>query len=154
MGGNNVTGLTNPALANLSFLVGDWEMTLSQASFLPDPGQTLTGRVEVELIESGGLLAMRQFADPNGPPLASWVIGRDAARPGYTVLYTDDRGVSRVYEMSVAGDEWRIWRNDLDFSQRFTATLSPDRQSVAGRWEKRAATGGWEHDFNIAYSRR
>ena len=80
---------------------------------------------------------MRQFADPNGPPLASWVIGRDAALPGYTVLYTDDRGVSRVYEMSLAGDQWKIWRNDPDFSQRFEATLSPDRQSVAGRWEKR-----------------
>ena len=32
--------LTNPALADLDFLVGDWDMTLSGASFLPGPDQT------------------------------------------------------------------------------------------------------------------
>jgi len=104
--------LTNPALGDLGFLVGAWDMTLSGASFLADPLQSVTGRLEVTPIECGGLLAMRQLGDPASPPMASWVIGRDASRPGYSVLYTDGRGVSRVYEMSVTGDVWTIWRDD------------------------------------------
>ncbi len=145
--------LKNPALADLQFLVGTWEMTLFGAPFLPDPDETLTGFVEFDPIEAGTLLVMRQVPDPSGPPLASWVIGRDASRPVYTVLYTDDRVVSRVYDMTIAGEEWKIWRDDSDFSQRFGATISADRHSIAGRWEKRSSGADWEHDFNVTYSR-
>jgi hypothetical protein len=146
--------LTNSALADLDFLVGDWDITLSGASFLPGPDQVLAGRVEVRLIEAGGLLAMRQMSDPAGPPLASWVIGRDASRPSYTVLYTDARGVSRVYEMTLAGGLWRIWRDNPEFSQRFEATISTDRDDITGHWEKRTSNGVWEHDFYVTYTRR
>ena len=85
---------------------------------------------------------MRQVGDPAGPPLASWVIGRDASRPTYAVLYTDDRGVSRVYEITFTGDLSKIWRNSREFSERFEATISPDSQSMTGRWEKRAFRRG------------
>lgn len=146
--------LRNPALAGLEFLVGEWDTTLSNAPFLPGSGQTVTGRVEFQPLEDGNLLVMRQFGGPSAPPLASWVIGRDASQPGYTVLYTDDRGVSRVYEMSIEGYTWAIWRNDPDFSQRFEATISTDRKSMAGHWDKCPSPGAWEHDFDIAYSRR
>lgn len=145
--------LRNPALAELRFLVGEWEMTLSEASFLPDPDQTVTGRLVVETTETGTLVVMRHVPDQSGPPLASWVIGRDAAGPVYTVLYADDRGVSRAYEMTVKGDDWRIWRNDPEFSQRFEATISGDRGSITGRWEKRPAGSDWQHDFNVVYTR-
>jgi hypothetical protein len=30
---------TNPALAHLQFLAGEWDMKLSEASFVPDPGR-------------------------------------------------------------------------------------------------------------------
>ena len=146
--------LANPALVDLEFLVGAWEMTLSGSSFLPDPDQILTGQVEVKLIEAGRLLAMANLGDSPGPPLASWVIGRDDSGSSYTMLYTDDRGVSRVYEMTLRGDLWKIWRNSPEFSQRFEATVSPDRQDIKGRWEKRPSNNEWEHDFCVAYRRR
>ena len=144
----------NPALLDLVFLVGEWDMTLSNASFLPEPGQIVEGRVHVEPIEDGMLLAMRQAGDASGPPLASWVISRDASRPDYTVLYSDTRGVSRVYAMRFIGDVWTIWRDDPEFSQRFEATITPDRHTIDGRWHKRAGGGPWEHDFDVAYARR
>jgi hypothetical protein len=147
------TDLTNPALADLGFLVGPWELTLSNASFLPEPDDVVAGRVEVVPIEGGRLLAIRQVSDSPGPPLATWVIGRDDGRAHYTVLYIDDRVVSRVYEMSLTEDRWTIWRDDPDFSQRFEATISADRQMLEGRWEKRVGSGPWEHDFNLTYSR-
>jgi hypothetical protein len=145
--------LTNPALAALDFLVGEWEMTLSDASFLPDRNQTIAGRVMVEPIEAGGLLAMRQMADPAGPPMATWVIGRDGSQGEYVVLYTDDRGVSRVYQMSFADSTWRIWRDDPEFSQRFDAHADEDRSVIVGRWERRSSSGFWEHDFTVTYAR-
>jgi hypothetical protein len=146
--------LANPAMAALEFLVGEWDMTLSDASFLPDRNQTIAGRVVVEPIEAGGLLAMRQMADPTGPPMASWVIGRDGSQGGYVVLYSDDRGVSRVYQMTVADSTWRIWRDDPEFSQRFEATADDSRNVIVGRWERRSSSGPWEHDFKVTYARR
>jgi len=146
--------LSNPALVDLAFLVGEWDVTLSNASFLPEPGQIATGRLLVEPVEDGMLLAMRQTGDPSGPPLASWVIGRDASRPDYRVLYTDNRSVSRVYDMRLTGDQWRIWRDDPEFSQRFEATISVDLHTINGRWHKREPGGKWEHDFDLTYARR
>ncbi len=148
-----MTDLKSPALADLGFLVGNWDMALSRASFLSDPNQVLHGRVEIEPIEGGAFLAIRQVADASGPPLATWVIGRDAAAPGYTVLYGDSRHVSRVYSMSFDAKVWRLWREDPEFSQRFEATVNSDGSSIGGRWEKRSANGSWEHDFEVVYSR-
>jgi len=50
---------TNPALARLQFLVGAWDMKLSEASFLPDPDATVHGSVTFEWIEQGAALVMR-----------------------------------------------------------------------------------------------
>jgi hypothetical protein len=145
--------IVNPLLADLGFLVGDWSMTISRASFLQSPDQVVTGSVEFRPIEAGMLLAMRQLSRPGEPPLASWVIGRDGSSADYRVLYTDERRVSRVYAMSFRDATLRIWRDDPDFSQRYSARVSDDRRSLEGRWEKRTSGGEWEHDFDILYSR-
>jgi hypothetical protein len=145
--------LVNPMLADLGFLVGDWSMAISNASFLEAPDDVVAGMVEITPIESGMLLAMRQASESGGPPLASWVIGRDASEAEYTVLYTDDRPVSRVYAMAFGDSELRIWRDDPGFSQRFTARVTGDGRSIEGHWEKRTSGGVWEHDFDVAYRR-
>jgi hypothetical protein len=142
--------MSKPALAELEFLLDSWEMTLSAASFIPGPNQTLTGHVEVVPIESGRFVALRQLSDRGGPPAATWVIGRDGSQPDYTVLYADSRGVTRVYRMSLNDDRWRTWRDDPDFSQRFDAAIAPDRNRISGTWEKRSSTGEWEHDFDLS----
>ena len=143
---------TNPALDELRLLAGDWDMELSEASFLPDPDVKLRGSVTVAWIEQGAALALR-MGDARAPT-ATWIIGRDDAEPGYHVLYADDRGVSRVYRMSLRGGTWRIWRDTPEFSQRFEAQVSTDRAEISGTWQK-SADGGttWEHDFNVRYTR-
>jgi hypothetical protein len=145
--------MTNLALTEVAFLVGDWDMALSGASFLPDTDDVVHGHVEFRPIEEGTLLTMRQGVEPPHPPAATWVIGRDESRDEFTVLYTDSRGVSRVYEMTLSNRTWRIWREDPEFSQRFEASISADHNEIVGRWEKCASKGEWEHDFNIAYTR-
>jgi hypothetical protein len=76
---------TNPALADLQFLAGAWDMELSEASFLPDPAATVGGSVTFEWIEQGAALVMR-MGD------SAWIIGRDEAKPDYRVLYAVGAG--------------------------------------------------------------
>jgi hypothetical protein len=144
---------SNPTLAELALLVGDWDMALSGASFLPDPEQVIHGYLGCSWIEGGAALAMHQGGEPSTPPTATWIIGRDEASPDYSAFYSDDRGVSRIYVLSLMANEWRLWRDNASFSQRFQARVSEDRNSIVGHWEKASDGQEWEHDFNVTYSR-
>jgi hypothetical protein len=143
---------TNPALADVQFLAGVWDMELSEASFLSGPDARVHGSVSFEWIEQGAALVMRM--GNAATPTATWIIGRDDSEPGYHVLYSDDRGVSRVYRMSFGDGRWRMWRDTPEFSQRFDAEVSPDRGEISGSWQK-SVDGGttWEHDFTVRYRR-
>ncbi len=126
-------------------------MELYNAAFLPAPDERVTGSVRIDWMDDGSALVMRQ-GDSVHPPSATWIIGRDESEPDYLVLYADDRGVSRLYRMSFAESNWRMWRDHPEFSQRYTAQMDPDGRTIRGRWEK-SIDGGttWEHDFNIDY---
>ncbi len=143
----------NPALRELGVLVGDWEIEISGAAFLPSPEDKAHGHVRFEWIEGGAVLAMRQGAEADGPPAATFVIGRDETDRRYKALYSDTRGVSRVYDMSFSEGVWKLWRDTDDFSQRFEGTVDPDQQVIAGVWEKAVGDGEWEHDFDLKYTR-
>lgn len=131
--------------------MGKWDIELSNAAFLPDPDEKVHGSVAFRWIESGPLLATSRGA---GMPAATWVIGRDDGGQDYTVLYSDDRGVSRVYEMSFRNRVWKMWRNDPEFSQRFEGTVSEDNRTICASWEQSSDGKKWEHDFNLRYTRR
>ncbi|MFI5285183.1 MAG: hypothetical protein ACHQ4F_02575 [Candidatus Dormibacteria bacterium] len=138
----------NPRLADLAPIVGEWQMELSNAAFLPGPQQTVNGQVVFAWIEEGGLIAMRQ------EDKATWVIGRDDESDEYTVLYYDSRGVSRVYHMTLVNRQWRLWRNHPEFSQRYEGLISDDDDTITSHWEK-STDGGktWNHDFDMKLSR-
>jgi hypothetical protein len=80
---------TNPARAELQFLVGAWDVELSEASFLPNPDATARGSVMFEWISQGAALVM-QMGDA-ATPKATCIFGRDESEPDYHVLYADDR---------------------------------------------------------------
>ena len=143
----------NPALVDLEFLSGEWDMELSNAPFLPSRDDTAHGHVTFEWIEDGAVLMMRQSEESGNPPSARWGIGRDESGPEYKVLYSDNRGVSRVYGMSFTEGLWQLWRNTPGFSQRFEGRVSRDRQTITSHWEKSLDGAKWEHDFNITYVR-
>ena len=44
--------------------------------------------------------------------------GRNDPRDTFSALYSDDRGVARVYGMTFADGEWTLLREDPDFHQR------------------------------------
>ena len=135
-----------PALERLRFLEGDWEMELSQAAFLPE-GERVHGTAAFEFLDDGRLLALRQG------DAATWIIGGDDASALFTVLYSDGRGVSRVYAMTLESETWKIWRDADEFSQRFEAVVSPGLDLISGHWERRHSGEDWEHDFAVTYRR-
>jgi len=142
----------NPALRRLGVLVGDWDMELSGASFLPDPQAKIHGPTSFKWNEHGAFLVMHQ--GEKRVPQATWLIGRDESTDLFKVLYFDDRGVSRIYEMSFENGEWKMWRNMRGFSQRFHGILSENHNTITAEWEKSDDGRKWEHDFYVRYTRQ
>jgi hypothetical protein len=87
---------------------------------------------------------------PEAPNRIS-IMGCDAANGTYFQLYSDERGVCRVYEMNIGDGEWKLWREGEPFPQRFTATISDEGNTIAGRWEKAPDGHTWETDFDLTY---
>ena len=143
----------NPALKPLEVLAGEWEMQLSNASFLPRPSDIVKGLVSFEWVQDGAFLVMRMGDKPAGPPAAQWLISRDESIPNYSVFYYDSRSVSRVYEMSFSEGVWKMWRNAPGFYQRYEGTVSKNGKTITARWEKSGDGAAWEHDFDVTYTK-
>src|ERR1700722_12576205 len=145
--------MTNPALADLAPLVGQWRMEVYGAAFLPDLDTRVTGSVEFDWIENGAAVVMRQGADYEGSPAAVQIIGRDDSDANLPDSLRGDRGVSRHYEMRLAGPDWQMWRTTPEFSQRYAGVIESDGRKISGVWEKSFDGGAtWEHDFNVDYA--
>ena len=70
----------------------------------------------------------------------------------YFQLYSDDRGVCRIYEMSIDDGEWNLWRQGEPFAQRFTGRFEDDaatRSPASGS----STSDGWKIDFDLTYRR-
>jgi hypothetical protein len=81
------------------------------------------------------------------------IIGWDTANGGNYQLYSDERGVCRVYRMSIGDDERTLWREGEPFAQRFTARISDDRNTITGRWEIAEDFTHYTTDFDLTYPR-
>ncbi len=143
----------NPALKRLAVLAGDWEMELSNSAFLPNPTDTVKGFASIAWAEDGAFLLMRQGDRQPSPPAAIWLMSRDEATEEYRVFYFDARGVSRIYNMSLDGSAWKMWRESPGFSQRFEGKVSRDHKTIRAHWDKSVDGSQWEHDFDITYTR-
>jgi hypothetical protein len=138
------------ALKKLEPLIGEWRMTATPAGGQPWPGE---GRASFEWHDSGAHLIERSRVDIPGVPDGVSIIGCDGANGTYYQLYSDDRGVCRVYEMSIGDSEWKLWRAGAPFPQRFTGRFTDDGTRIVGRWEKAEDGTNYETDFDLAYTR-
>jgi hypothetical protein len=143
----------NPALKPLEILAGNWDVEMSNASFLPDPSASVHGKISFEWVEDGAYLVMRQGNRDIDSAFATWTISRDESAKEYVMLYYDDRNVSRMYRMSFDEDVWKIWRESPGFSQRFQGIISKDGKTIRASWEKSSDGKNWEHDFDMTYTR-
>jgi hypothetical protein len=81
------------------------------------------------------------------------IFGTDDTTGECSMLYFDERGVSRRYEVSLRDNVWKWWRNSPEFSQRFAATISADGQTMKGQGELSRDGRTWEGDLALTYSR-
>jgi hypothetical protein len=93
----------------------------------------------------------RSTVDMPEAPNGISIMGCDAANGTYFQLYSDERGVCRVYEMSIEDGRWKLWREGEPFAQRFSAQISDDGETIVGRWEKAVDGLTWETDFDLTY---
>ena len=138
------------ALKELEPLVGEWILEASAPGGEPWPGKA---RATIEWHDSGAHLVERSTVEMPEAPDGIKIMGCDAANGTYYQLYSDDRGVCRVYQMSIGDGEWRLWREGQPFSQRFTGTLEDDGDTIVGRWEKAEDGTNYELDFRLTYRR-
>ncbi|MQA98585.1 MAG: hypothetical protein GEV11_29845 [Streptosporangiales bacterium] len=138
------------ALARLEPLVGEWVLEAAGADGTPWPGE---GRVTFAWHESGAHLVERGTVDvPEAPDNVS-IIGCDGANGTYYQLYSDERGVCRVYRMSIGDGRWELLREGEPFDQRFVGVFSDDGNTITGRWEIAEDGGAYATDFHLTYRR-
>lgn len=135
-------------LKKLEPLLGEWALEASSPDGEPWPGE---GCARFEWHASRAHLVARTTLEVPGAPNTTSIIGCDAANGTYYQLYSDDRSVCRVYEMSIGDGEWRLWRKGEPFPQRFTGRFADDGNTIVGRWEKAENGEDYESDFDLIY---
>jgi hypothetical protein len=147
---DNEAARPNAALEAFSVLVGTWN-TVGTHPLVP--GKTFHGRTSFAWLEGGAFLVMHSEIDEPEIPSGIAVFGTDDATGECSMLYFDERGVSRRYETRIRGNEWQWWRSDPSFSQRFTGTIAADGRTIVSRGELSRDGGRWEPDLALTYAR-
>lgn len=139
----------------LGRLVGTWEFEP-----ITDGGPPGRGRVTFEWIEDGAFLAERSDAEwrhpdwvANAPVSTRSVIGWDDSTEEIVQLYSDSRGVFRVYRGTLTDEAWTLRRAAEGFHQRFLGTFRDDGNTIEGRYDSSPDGKDWEVDFPITYRR-
>jgi hypothetical protein len=147
---NNEAAKPNPALKPLSVLVGTWN-TVGTHPLVP--GTMFHGRTTFDWLEGGAFLIMHSQIDEPGIPSGIAIFGSDDTTGECSMLYFDERGVSRRYEVSLRDDVWKWWRNTPGFSQRFTGAIAADGRTIVSRGELSRDGASWEPDLELTYTR-
>jgi hypothetical protein len=140
----------NPALGPLKALVGEW-VTVGTHPYLP--GQVLRGRTTAEWIEGGAFLLMRSEIDHPEMPCGVSVFGSDDGLQELYMLYFDERGVSRRYDVVAEGNTITWHRDDPAFAQRMVLTFLNDGSTIECKGEMKRDGGSWEPDLQLTYAR-
>ena len=142
--------IPNPRLAALEKFIGTWT-TVGSHSMMP--GITLHGRTSFEWYEGGAYVCIRTAIDEPGIPSAIALVGSDDAVEGLTMLYFDERTVSRRFDVAIEGGVLRWSRTAPGFSQRYVLTPSSDGNTLRGVSSFSKDDVAWEQDLELTYTR-
>jgi hypothetical protein len=142
--------IPNPALAPLAFLIGEWRTGGAHPQM---PGKVLAGRASFAWHEGGAFLIMHAEIDAPKFPSGVAIIGSDDVSGNFTMLYFDERGTSRLYQVTV-GDRTLTWRrDDPDFSQSATITAEGEGDTLVSKGRMSQKGGPWTDDLSQTYTR-
>jgi hypothetical protein len=143
--------MRNAALQELEGLIGEWKLSMANAWFLENPESEEAGSATISWLGDAFLELRATLGTDQGT--WHWVIGRSDPREQFVLLYHDERGVCRVFDMTFADVQWTLVREDPDFHQRFIATVESDR--IVSRSEASEDLGKtWRKDFDLIFERR
>jgi hypothetical protein len=141
---------SNPAMARLAALVGEWTQEV-------DVTGVPVGRTVFEWVLGGSFLAQRnEIPHPDFPDSLA-IIAADSGAETYTQHYFDSRGVARIYNMTFGERKWTLVRETqdftpLDFAQRFTGIFE-DESTIDGTWERSEDGVIWKRDFSLSFKK-
>jgi hypothetical protein len=142
--------IPNPALKPFEVLIGSWRTSGSHPYL---PGTTLHGRASFEWLEGGAFLVMRAEIDHPKFPDGVEIFGSDDISKEFFMLHFDERGISRKYNVTMAGNQLKWWRDDSKLSQRFTLTIEDNGNKMVSKGEMSQKGAAWEDDLALTFER-
>ena len=130
--------------------IGSWE---TEGAHPMLPGEPIRGTSSFEWLDGQRFVIWRSHYEHPKVPDGVMIIGVTDER--LCMHYFDQRGVYRVYLVSLENDTWRYWRDAgaPDFSQRFTGIFSTDGTRITGHGELSRDGSTWEGDLDLDYQR-
>jgi hypothetical protein len=137
----------DPALEPFGALIGTWATEATHPQF----DAVVPGSITFEWLEGGHFIVQRSRNEHELFPDAICVIGAPEGADGLVMEYFDSRGVRRTYGISLEDRVLRMWRDDPEFAQRYSATLGHD--AFEGQWQLARTPGDWQDDLRVTYRR-
>jgi hypothetical protein len=137
----------DPVLEPFDALIGTWATEATH----PKLDAVVPGSITFEWLEGGHFIVQRSRNEHELFPDAICVIGAPETGEGLVMEYFDSRGVRRTYGVSLQDGVLRLWRDDPEFAQRYSATLADD--TFVGQWQLATTPGDWKDDLKVTYSR-
>jgi hypothetical protein len=138
----------DPALEPFDALIGTWATEATHPLF----DGAVPGSLTFEWLEGGHYVVESSHNDHEAFPDAICVIGAPEDGDGLVMEYFDSRGVRRTYGVALEDGVLRMWRDDPEFAQRYTATIG--RDSFEGQWQLARTPGDWQDDLHVVHRRR
>lgn len=143
------------SLDRLDMLIGRWEMeAVFDAGYFGPGSPAITGRGGVttfEWLDGRFFLTQRFINEHPAAPSGIAIVGAGEEPGSFVQHYYDSRGVARIYQMALNGREWKLWREEPGFWQRYTGVISEDGTTITGAWEGSPDGRDWKHDFQLTY---
>jgi hypothetical protein len=144
------SGLTD-VLTRLDVLVGQWTV---EASF----EDTTAGTATIEWALGHRFLIWRVTIPDTDFPESLSVISANSDGQAYTQHYFDDRGLARLYKMTLGDCTWTLLRDEPDSRHLNSRSASPGRLLPAEkrsrvRWNRKGRTGSGRRTSTLSTTR-
>jgi hypothetical protein len=140
----------NPALRPLTFLIGTWR---TEGTHPKVPGKTFHGRTSFSWHQGGAFLISHSEIDEPEVPSAVAIFGSDDVAKQLFMIYFDERGVSRKYDVTVSENQITWRRDNPEFSQWMTTRGEAGGDRMAGTGQMSEKGGPWQEDLSLTYTR-
>ena len=139
----------NPALEPLTFLIGEWRTTGTHPMV---PDKSLSGRTSFSWHEGGAFLIMHSEVDEPKFPAGVAIIGSDG-EDRFSMIYFDERGVSRILDLTVSGRTVTWRHDDPKLSQTLTIAANADGDRLVSKGLMSEDGGPWADDLSQVFER-